>query len=285
MWCANTSYSYCITHKIYNLEWTIHIRLLLNSFLIPYIVNADKITSFVCDSETNGSVEKCYRSIDKLTALIYLDISLVAIMSRARPVIVVLNLQLLSMEIMQYTCYLYEDVYWLNGISRSVQCSRIITTESISKKIDEKVVQWNSFSYKLPSLTFPTISPINLYSPHRTCYISNNLRLDKSLLIIHCIQIHQRRISFFDKTILQMRGPKMSYSNTRNNINFRLHKTKDIFHHLTRLHLAFSSRNHKFKLVFKNKKHLDDCSRIQTALKSEIWRQRRDWNLSKTNSL
>lgn len=42
---------------------------------------------FVCDSETNGSVEKCYRSIDKLTALIYLDISLVAIISRPRPAI------------------------------------------------------------------------------------------------------------------------------------------------------------------------------------------------------
>lgn len=62
-------------------------------------------------------------------------------------------------------------------------------------------------------------------------------------------------------------------------------KLRDLFHHLTRLHLAFSLRNHKFKLVFKNQMHLDDCSRIQTALKSEIWRQRRDWNLSKTNSL
>lgn len=87
IWYDNTSYSYCITHKIHNLEWTIHIRLLLNSYLIPYIVNGDKITSFVCDSETNGSIEKCYRSIDKLTALIYLDISLVAIMSRPRPAI------------------------------------------------------------------------------------------------------------------------------------------------------------------------------------------------------
>lgn len=85
IWRANTSYGHCITHKIHNLEWTIHIRLLLNWYLIPYTVNVDEITSFVCDSETNESVEKCYRNVDKLTTLIYLDILLVTIMSGARP--------------------------------------------------------------------------------------------------------------------------------------------------------------------------------------------------------
>lgn len=175
---------------------------------------------------------------------------------------------------MQYTCYLYENVYWLNGISRSVQCSRIITTESISKKINEKVVQWNSFSYKLPSLTFPIISPINLYSPHRTCYISNNLRLDTSLLIIHSISLTKQCVVLKCPILIHTIILILGYT-----------KLRDLFHHLTRLHLAFSFTNHKFKLVFKNQMHLDDCSRIQTALKSEIWRQQRDWNLSKTNSL